>query len=243
VTGISAGEAQAEMLVSDARLLVKIPENLNFVEAAAVPEAFITAHDAVFTQGKLRKGETLLVHAVGSGVGLAAIQLAHAAGVKTVGTSRTADKLERARKFGLEEGILTAGDMGFAEELISKNPDGANVVLDLVGGAYFPENLKCLATKGRLMLVGLVAGRRAEFDLGIALTRRLTIIGTVLRSRSVDEKAEATGKFAREVVPLLETRAVVPVVDRVFSLDDIRAAHEYLESNESFGKVVLEFQR
>ena len=240
VFGISAGQAQAEMLLSDYRLLVKIPENLSLTEAAAVPEAFITAHDACFAQGRLTVRETLLVHAVGSGVGLAAVQLARAVGARTVGTSRTADKLERAAKLGLDEGILTPGGV-FAEEFIANNPDGADVILDLVGGAYFAENLQCLATKGRLLLVGLVAGRQAEFDLGAALTRRLTIIGTVLRSRPADEKAEATERFAREVVPLIKSRSVVPIVDRVFDHSEIRAAHEYLESNQSFGKVVITF--
>ncbi len=241
VFGITAGESQAEFLLSDARLLVKIPNQLSFVEAAAIPEAFITAHDAVITQGELKQGETLLVHAVGSGVGLAAIQLARAAGAKTVGTSRTTDKLQRAGKFGLDDGILTAGDAGFAEQFNAKSPGGADVILDLVGGGYFTENLKCLAVKGRLLLVGLVAGRSSEIDLGLVLSRRLKVIGTILRSRPLDEKAAATELFAREVVPLLESKAVVAVVDRVFSFEDVRAAHEYLESNESFGKVVLEF--
>ena len=241
VFGITAGEAQAEFLLSDVRLLVRIPDQLSFIEAAAVPEVFITAHDAVFTQGKLKQGETLLVHAVGSGVGLAAVQLARAVGARTIGTSRTADKLDRANKFGLDEGILTAGDAGFAEEFKAKTPGGADVILDLVGGTYLAQNLECLAMKGRLLLVGLVAGRRSEIDLGLVLSRRLKIIGTVLRSRPVDEKAAATERFARDVVPLLESKSVAPVVDRVFSFKDVSASHEYLESNESFGKVVLEF--
>ena len=241
VFGITAGDAQAELLLIDARLLLKIPENLNFTEAAAISEAFITAHDAVFTQGRLRKGETLLVHAVGSGVGLAALQLAHAAGAKVFGTSRTADKLERAHKFGLDEGILTAGKGRFADRFKASEPRGADVVLDLVGGAYFEQNIECLAVKGRLLLVGLVSGRQAEFNLGIALSRRLSIIGTVLRSRSLDEKALATELFAKEVLPLLENKTVVPVIDRVFNVEKVRAAHEYLGSDESFGKVVLEF--
>jgi NADPH:quinone reductase len=241
VFGITAGAAQAEFLLSDVRLLVRIPDQLSFVEAAAVPEAFITAHDAVFTQGELKQGETLLVHAVGSGVGLAAVQLARAAGVRTFGTSRTADKLDRARKFGLDEGMLTADDADFAEEFKAKTPGGADMILDLVGGAYFTQNLECLAMKGRLLLVGLVAGRRAEIDLGLVLSRRIKIIGTVLRSRPADEKAAATERFARDVVPLLKSKSVAAVVDRVFSFKDVSAAHEYLESNESFGKVVLEF--
>jgi len=241
VFGITAAEAQAEYLTLDAGLLAGIPENLSFNEAAAVPEAFITAHDAVFTQADLRPGETLLVHAAGSGVGLAAIQMAKAAVAKTIGTSRTADKLERARELGLDEAILAGEGAGFASVLRSKNGGGVDVVLDLVGGVYFRENLECLRPKGRLMLVGLTSGRSAEFDLGLALTKRLKIIGTVLRGRSPEEKAEATRAFNRDVVPLLASGKVVPNLDKVFPAEEVVQAHEYLESNRSFGKVVLEF--
>lgn len=241
VFGITAGEAQAELLVIDARLLTTIPSNLSFVEAAAIPEAFITAHDAIVTQGELKSGETLLVHAVGSGVGLAAVQIAKAIGAKTVGTSRTPAKLERAKEFGLDAGLLAGENAEFARVLRSKNGDGVNVILDLVGAAYFTENLECLVPKGRLILVGLTSGRSAQFDLSIALTKRLKIFGTTLRGRSDDEKAEATAAFAVQVVPFLADGSVVPNVDKVFPVGNVREAHEYLESNDSFGKVVLEF--
>ena len=240
VFGITAGEAQAEFLSIDHRLLARIPSNLSFVDAAAVPEAFITAHDAVFTQAGLKTDETLLIHAVGSGVGLAAVQLAKAAGAKTIGTSRTADKLERAREIGLDEAILTGENAEFSSVLRSKNGDGVDVILDLVGGGYFRENLECLRPKGRLMLVGLTSGSKTEFDLSTALSKRLKIIGTVLRGRSPDEKAEATKRFADEVVPLLARGEVRPNIDKVFPMERVAEAHEYLESNRSFGKVVLE---
>ncbi len=242
VFGITAGGAQAEFLLTDESLLARIPENLTFTQAAAIPEAFITAQDAVFTQGDLKENETLLVHAVGSGVGLAALQLAKARGIKVFGTSRTADKLEECRKFGLDEGILTNEKTNFADIVKEKNGGkGVDVILDLVGAAYFQSNLESLNLKGRLILVGLTAGAKAEFNLGIALTKRLKIIGTVLRSRSGGEKAEATRRFAEEVVPLFESGKLKPNIDRIFKIEEIRAAHEYLESNASFGKVVLEF--
>ncbi len=241
VFGITAGEAQAEKLLVDSSHLTRIPELLSFNEAAAVPEAFITAHDAVFTQGELKEGETLLVHAVGSGVGLAAVQLAKAMGAKTIGTSRTAEKLERAKMFGLNEAILTGENAEFAGILTSKNGGGVDVILDLVGGGYFSENLECLRLKGRLMLVGLTSGNRAEIDLSMALMKRLRITGTTLRGRTLEEKAEATRKFAEQVVPLLADGTIVPNLDKVFAVDRVREAHEYLESNDSFGKVVLEF--
>ncbi len=243
VFGITAGEAQAEFLKTDHRVLAKVPDNLSFTEAAAVPEAFITAYDAVFSQGKLDNGETLLVHAVGSGVGLAALQLANAIANPVIGTSRTKDKLARCTEFGLDHAVVVGSPPAFADEVIEKTGGrGADVILDLVGGAYFEENLKALALGGRLMLVGLTSGSKAEINLGTALSKRLTLKGTVLRSRSLDEKADVTHAFSQNVVPLLVKGKVRPNLDRIFDLQDIRAAHEYLESNESFGKVVLEFR-
>ncbi len=242
VFGITAGEAQAEYLTIDSSLLVRIPDNLSFTEAAAVPEAFITAHDAIFTRGGLKLGETLLVHAVGSGVGLAGLQLGKANGSAVIGTSRTADKLDRCQEYGLDHGISTADDIAFAEQIGEiTGGKGVDVILDLVGGAYFPQNLKSLAVKGRLILVGLTAGRTAEFDMGMALQKRLTITGTVLRGRSTNEKAEATKAFADEVVPLLASGKIRPNLDRIFTAEDVISAYKYLGSNESFGKVVLEF--
>ena len=241
VFGITAGEAQAEYLLIDESLLAGIPANLDFVEAAAVPEVFITAHDAVFTQCGLKRGEWLLVHAVASGVGLAALQLAKASGAKVVGTSRTGDKLDRCREFGLDLSILTK-EPKFADAVMQATEGkGVNVILDLVGGPYFGENLDAIAQKGRMILVGLTAGRTAEFNMSTALFKRLTIIGTVLRGRSTEEKAAAVKRFVDEVVPLLADGRVRPNVDRVFPAEEIQEAHRYLESNESFGKVILEF--
>ena len=159
-----------------------------------------------------------------------------------LGTSRTGGKLERCRELGLDEGIVVGREPNFAEEVLTKtNGRGVDVILDLVGGAYFEQNLKSLALKGRLLLVGLTAGSSASFNLGIALSKRLTLIGTVLRARSIEDKADATRVFAENVVPLLAGGRITPNVDRVFDFHDVRAAHEYLESNESFGKVVLGF--
>lgn len=239
VFGITSGEAQAEYVVVPAGQAAAIPERLSFEEAAAVPEVFITAHDALFTQAGLTAGETVLIHAVGSGVGLAGAQLATAAGAKVIGTSRTREKLEAARASGVDGGIEVSDVRELSSRVKEIEPAGVDVILDLVGGAYFGENLRCLAAKGRLILVGLTAGRRAEFDLGIALTKRLRIIGTVLRSRTADEKAEAVAAFVRDVVPLLGSGEVVPNLDRVFPASEIGAAHEYLASNASFGKVVV----
>jgi len=240
VFGISAGEAQAEYLITDESVLASIPSNLNFVDAAAVPEVFITAHDAVFTQCDLNANEWLLVHAVGSGVGLAALQLAKANGAFVAGTSRTQEKLDRCLEFGLDLPVLTVEPV-FADAIRQTSKDGIHVILDLVGGNYFPENLQSLALKGRIILVGLTAGRSSEIDLGMALYKRARIIGTVLRARPLEEKAAATKAFVDQVIPLFEDGKLKPNLDRVFPASEIQAAHRYLESNESFGKVVIEF--
>lgn len=239
VMAITAGEAQAELVSIDESLLFKIPDQLSFTDAAAIPEAYITAHDAIFTLGELKPGQTLLVHAVASGVGIAAVQLAKQAGATVIGTSRTPDKLDRLE--GLDHGIATA-DATFADE-VKRLTDGrgADVILDLVGASYFAENLASLNTKGRLILVGLTGGATAEFDLRLALQKRARIIGTMLRGRSVQEKAEATRAFVDHAMRYFESGEIKPVVDKIFPAADVRAAHEYLESNQSLGKVILEF--
>jgi len=241
VFGITAGGAQAEYAVVPESALAAVPDNLGWAEAAAVPEAFITAHDALFTRGRLRPGERVLVHAAGSGVGLAAVQLARAAGARVVGTARTAGKLERAREYGLDEGITVSGDANVIAERVRELTQGAGVdlVVDLVGASYLAANLDALAARGRMVLVGTMGGASAPLDYSLVMRKRLTLTGTVLRSRPDWEKAEATRLFAAQVVPLLARGAARPVVDSVFDLADVRAAHERMESNESFGKIVL----
>ncbi|MGI8813570.1 MAG: NAD(P)H-quinone oxidoreductase [Pyrinomonadaceae bacterium] len=243
VFGITAGEAQAELIVIDESLLAAIPANLDYSQAAAFPEAFITAHDALFTQAHFRPTETLLIHAVGSGVGLAALQLAKERGCFVIGTSRTASKLEKCVEFGLDRAIAAGSPPIFADNVkAATDGRGTDVVLDLVGGNYFPESLASLAVKGRIMLVGLTAGRSAEINLGTALYKRAKIIGTALRARSNAEKAEAVRLFSDEVVPLIAAGKLNANLDEIFAFEDIRRAHEYMESNDSFGKIVLELR-
>ena len=242
VFGITGGGAQAEYVVVPESALAAVPENLSWTEAAAVPEAFITAHDALFTQGRLASGESVLVHAAGSGVGLAAIQLVRAAGATAYGTARTLEKLERAREFGLSEGTAVVGDeprLFVAAVREWTTGAGVDLVLDLVGASYFAANLEAVAVRGRLLLVGTMGGTTTTIDFGLVIGKRLRLAGTVLRSRSTEEKARATRLFARHVVPLLARGAVRPVLDRTYPLDEVRAAHERLEANQSFGKIVL----
>jgi len=242
VFGITAGGAQAEYVVVPESHLAEIPDGLTFEEAAAIPEVFITAHDALFTQAGLRTGERVLIHAVGSGVGTAAAQLARAAGAGAVyGTARTAEKVERARQFGMDEGAVVSDDPRAFSEAVRAWTRGAgvNVVLDLVGASYLDANLEALAPHGRLLLVGTLGGAAAALNFRHVMGKRLRIIGTVLRARSTEEKAAAVRRFAAEVVPLFTRGLVRPVIDRTFDLENVDAAYARLESNETFGKVVL----
>jgi NADPH:quinone reductase-like Zn-dependent oxidoreductase len=200
----------------------------------------MTAHDALITHGRLGPGERVLIHAIGSGVGTAAVQIAHAMGCRVFGTSRTTGKLEQARELGLDIGIETSRD-NFAL-VVDRETGGAGVqvILDLLGAGAMAGNLKALAVRGRLVLVGLLGGREAAVDLGLMLNKRLTVVGTTLRARPLEEKIAATRLFAGQVIPLLERGLVRPIVDSVFSFDAIKEAHVRMESNQVFGKVILQ---
>jgi putative PIG3 family NAD(P)H quinone oxidoreductase len=245
VFGITAGGAQAELVVVPESNLARVPADLDWVKAGSMPEVFITAHDALFTRAGLHMGERVLIHAAASGVGTAAIQVAHAAGATVYGTSRTADKLQRIHELnlGLDKSVAVGGQPSNCVEAVQKWTSGAgvDVILDLVGGNYLAANLEALALRGRLICVGTMAGAKSEIDLGLLLRKRATIIGTMLRGRSIEEKAEATRLFASSVLPLVSRGAIRPVIDRVYPANEIRDAHERMESNASFGKIVLTF--
>jgi NADPH2:quinone reductase len=242
VMGIVGGGAHAEFVTAHQAAVAAVPPNLEWSAAGAIPEVFITAHDAL-QQAGFKAGENVLVHAVGSGVGLAATQLVRALGGRTFGTSRTPDKIERAKPFGLESGYevpepsALAGLFAFSKKVTGGH--GFDVVLDLNGGPYFAASLEAMALRGRIVLIGGVAGGRADVDLYQILGKRLHIIGTVLRARSLQEKIAITNAFAREVGPLLAKGIIQPVIDSIFPLEKIQDAHRRLESNETFGKVVL----
>jgi putative PIG3 family NAD(P)H quinone oxidoreductase len=241
VFGIIGGGAHAEFAVVHEEALAAVPALLDWPQAAAVPEAFITAHDALITQAALRRGESVLILAVGSGVGLAATQIVRAWGGVPFGASRTAEKIERAREFGLENGVaLEHGPEGLAAAVARwTRQRGVDVVLDLVGGPYVSACLDSLAPKGRMMLVGAVAGSQATIDIRRILGKRLILRGTVLRARSLEEKIEVTRAFAREVTPRVASGELRPVIDSVFPLERIAEAHRRMESNETFGKIVI----
>lgn len=242
VMGIAGGGAHAEFLTAHQDTLVAVPPILEWSAAGAVPEVFITAHDAL-RQAEFKAGEKVLIHAVGSGVGLAAIQLVKALGGFAYGTSRTYDKVERAEVFGLQSGIVVSEPSSLAKlplfaGTVTKGK-GFDVVLDLNGGPYFAASLEVMALKGRIILIGGVAGGKAEVDLYQILGKRLHVIGTVLRARSLEEKIAITAKFEQEVLPLLANDTIEPIIDSVFPIEKIADAHRRLESNATFGKVAL----
>lgn len=238
VFGLVGGGGYAERIVSHERALAKIPDGMSFEEAGAVVEAFVTAHDAIVTQGELKSGEPLLVHAIGSGVGTAAAQLGRALGAFVIGTARTKDKLDRARALGMDVGIEADGGK-FADAVRAAHPGGAAVVLELVGGNYVAEDLRCVQTLGRIVLVGLMAGTKADVDLGLVLRKRVRIFGTVLRARPLEEKITAMRAFETQVVPLLARGIVKPIIDCVMPLADAAQAHARMTTNVGFGKIVL----
>ena len=237
VMGLASGGAQAEYIVVHEGMLVEIPPNLDFEQAAGIPEVFMTAHDALFTQAGLRMGERVLVHAAGSGVGTAAIQLARAAGATTYGTSRTPEKLERAKALGLHESL---SDQNFAEA-IQRLTDGkgVHVIIDFIGAPYMEQNLQALAAWGRIVFLATMGGTQANVNLGMLMGKRISMRGVTLRTRTLEEKLAVTRRFATSVLPLLANGTVKPVIERVYALDEIGEAHRAMGENKNFGKLIV----
>jgi NADPH2:quinone reductase len=246
VFGIAGGGAQADYITVPAAQCAPVPDGLDLIAMGGAPEAFVTAHDAMVTRAGLRAGEWVLVHAVGSGVGTAALQLATALGARVVGTARTPAKLERCRALGLEHGIvppLTDGELdvdALAWNIVEVTEGGANVTVDLAGGRYVEVDIAAAATSGRIVLVGSIAGIRATLPVHITMGKRLSIYGTVLRARSAEEKAAATQGFVRDVVPLLAGKRIAPVVDAVLPVGRAAEAYDLVKSDTTFGKVILD---
>ncbi len=242
VMGIVGGGGYAEWVVASERETIRVPDGLTSEEAGAIPEVFITAWDALFLQANLRAGETVLIHAAGSGVGTAALQLARAAGAMTVGTSRSPDKVNRAVDLGLDHGVLADSGRDWTEGVREcLDGRGVDVVLDLVGASYLEGNQAILAEGGRWVVVGVPGGARGEVDLGRLMAKRASIRGTVLRARPPEEKAVLARAFERVVVPLFEAGRLRPVIDRVLPVASVREAHREMEENRSFGKLLLQW--
>lgn len=237
VMGIVGGGGQAEYVLVHEGMLIEIPENLDFVQAAAIPEVFMTAHDALFTQCGLQMGERVLIHAAGSGVGTAAIQLAHAIGATVYGTSRTPDKLEQAKPLGLDVGLAA---QNFADEIKQlTHGKGVHVIVDFVGAAYMEQNLDALASWGRIVFLATLSGAQAQVNLGKVMAKRIQIRGCTLRTRTLEEKLTVTRLFTTQVVPLFASSRIVPVIDQVYHLHEIGEAHKAMGENKNFGKLIL----
>ncbi len=236
------GGGYGERVVTHHRMTAPIPDNLSFTEAASVPEVFLTAYDALFNHCDLVMGESALIHAAGSGVGTAAIQLARHAGATTYGTVGSAGKLEKAAGLGLDVGI-NYNEQDFAEVIRDRSGGrGVDVILDVIGAPYWDRNIASLALKGRMVIVGTMAGATHEVNIGALMGKRLRVHGTVLRARPIEEKIALNQQFVRHVLPLLADGRIRPVVDSVFPLEEVAEAHRYMESNANFGKIVLSME-
>lgn len=241
VMGIVAGGGMSTHVVVHAREAIPVPSNLSIEEAAAIPEVFLTAWDALFLQAGMRAGQVVLLHAAGSGIGTAAIQLARAVSAIPVGTSRTAEKLERCAELGLEHAIIVPGgsEPSFARALEERAGRLADVILDTIGGSYLAENVRALAPLGTMVVIGLLGGASGALPLGALLGKRARVVGTVLRVRPLEEKATLARAFATAAIPLFERGVLRPVVGEVMPMTAIRDAHRAMESDTTFGKIVL----
>jgi putative PIG3 family NAD(P)H quinone oxidoreductase len=241
VFGILPGGGYADRVVTHQHLVAAVPKNLTHEEAAAVPEVFFTAYDALVLQAELKADERVLIHAVASGVGSAAVQIAHARQAQAIGTAGSRDKLDKMSK------VATFFPINYRETDFKQaieyefGPNAVDVILDVVGADYWERNIALLAHRGRLILVGRLGGSEAKTPLAPLMTKRLRIAGTVLRARRLDEKITLTRLFERDVIPLLQSGELKPVIDSVFLFEDVHRATERMERNENVGKIVLQF--
>ena len=238
VMGIVSGGAYAEKLVIHERQAMAVPDGMTWTDAAAIPEVFITAWDALIVQGGLTSGRWAMVHAGASGVGTAAIQICRAIGARVIVTC-SAGKVQACRDLGADA-VVDYGSQDFVAEALSVTGGaGVDVILDVIGGEYVEKNVAALAVKGRIIQVGVMAGKPLPFNVGLLLGKRATITGTVLRARPTEEKIAISRRFAAEMLPLFSTGAMRPVVDSVHPFADIAAAHVRMASNANVGKIVV----
>lgn len=239
VMGVVGGGAHAERIAVHERQLLAVPGSVGLADAGAIPEVFFTAWDALVVQGGLTSGRVALVHAGGSGVGTAAIQVAKAIGARVVVTASAA-KLDACLSLGADAAV-DYGSEDFVDVARAQTDGrGVDVVLDVIGGDYLARNVEALRVGGRIVQVGVMGGGSGDFPLGALLPKRASIIGTVLRARPLEEKLALTQRFSREVAPLYDAGLLRPVIDSRFTLDDVAQAHRRMESNANIGKIVLD---
>ena len=240
VFGLVGGGGYAEKAVIDARMAMPIPEGWSFVQAAAVPEVYFTAQETIFTLAGLKRGETVLIHAGASGVGTAGIQMARETGATVLVTAGSAEKIQRCMDLGATAGC-NYKEQDFAEWVQhTTSGKGVDVIEDFIGAAYWDKNLKSLTLGGRLVLVGVMGGVKVETNLGLILRKRLQVFGSVLRARTLADKIDITRRFQANWLPLLTAGKIKPIIDCRFPLERAAEAHQYMEDNKNFGKIILE---
>jgi putative PIG3 family NAD(P)H quinone oxidoreductase len=243
VMALLSGGGYAEQVAVPAGQLMPVPAALSWTDAAAIPEVFLTAHDNLVTRGRLAAGETVLIHGGGGGVGTAAIQLARRAGARVLVTAGSPQKLEFSRGLGADAGINHREEDFPSRVRELTGGRGVDLILDVMGASYLARNLDALAPDGRLVIIGMQGGTTAEIDLSQLLRRRLTVMATTLRGRSVEQKAEIVRRFVEDALPGFEDGSLRPVVDRVLPLAEAPAAHRAMEAGENVGKLVLRVDR
>ena len=236
VCALLGGGGYAQFAVCDARHALPIPQGLSFVEAGALPETVFTVYVNVFEHGGLKAGETIMIHGATSGIGVAAIQMAKAAGARVIATARGADKAAQALRVGADVAVDASAD---DFEAVAKAEGGVDVILDMVAGPYFPKNLEALKTGGRLVHIATLGGAVVELPILKLMIKRLVVTGSTLRPRSADEKARVAAEVERLVWPWIASGKVRAIIDRTFPLEDAAAAHAWLEGGAHLGKVVL----
>jgi putative PIG3 family NAD(P)H quinone oxidoreductase len=239
VMALLPGGGYAERVVIPSRMAIPIPENLDFNHAAAIPEAFLTAREALFTLGRIEPGDHVLVHAAAGGVGSAAVQLAHRFGAKVIATAGSADKLTRVRELGADAVVDYKTEDFVAAAQAATGGKGVDVVLDFVGGSYWEKHAACMAVGGRTVVIGLLGGMSADVNFAQLLQRRYQILGLVMRSRPVSDKIAISQAFIRESLPLFSDGRLVPIIDSVLPLAEAEKAHARMEANLNTGKIVL----
>lgn len=239
VMAVITGGGYAELATVPVGMAMPIPRAFTYEQAAAIPEAFLTAYLNLFTLGRLQKGETVLIHAGASGIGTAAIQLAREAGARVFVTAGTKEKCDFCQELGAELAILYSQESFRERVLDATEQRGVDVLLDFVGAPYWNDNLACLATGGRLMLIGSLGGTKGELDLGAIMPKNLTITGTLLRRTPLPQKNALTKAFVEFALPRFERDELRPVIDRVYSLQEAAIAHRYMATNSNLGKIIL----
>ncbi|MEE7625352.1 NAD(P)H-quinone oxidoreductase [Methylobacter sp. Wu8] len=239
VCALVAGGGYAEYCLASAALCLPVPENLSFTQAAALPETFFTVWSNVFDRAHLQPGETLLVHGGSSGIGTTAIQLVKAFNAKVIVTAGSEAKCEFCLQLGADAAI-NYKEQNFVDEIKRlTNGKGVDVILDMIGGDYFPHNLKCMSDDARLVQIAIQSGPKAEINLLPVMLKRLTITGSTLRARDDAFKTGITGKLLEKIWPLLESGKIKPVIHSTFALTDAALAHQLMESSQHIGKIIL----